>query len=256
MIKRVIALLTDFGVEEHYNGVMKGVILKINRNALILDLVASAKSFSIMDAAFQLWASYKYFPYETIFLVVVDPGVGTDRQPLVIKTKNYFFVGPDNGVLYPAAYEDGIESVVKITSEKIILKNRNGTFDGRDVFAPAAAYLSKGMPTEALGQYTEIKEKYVFPEPIINNYSIKATVLHVDKFGDVVLNLRKEHINDTSKKFIIKDKNVQIKATFAECVGLCMVFGSSGFYELALNQGSASDLLKIKTGDEIEIEIV
>ena len=256
MVKRAIALLTDFGVEEHYNGIMKGVILKINSDALILDLVTSAKSFSVMDAAFQLWASYKYFPDETIFLVVVDPGVGTGRQPLAIKTKNYFFVGPDNGVLYPAAYEDHIENVVKINSEKVILKNRNGTFDGRDVFAPAAAYLSKGIPIEELGEYTEVKEKYLFPEPTVNKDNIKATVLHVDKFGDIVLNLKKEHINGISEKLMIKNRNVQIKATFSECTGLCMVFGSSGFYELALNQGSASDLLKLKTGNEIEIEIV
>ncbi len=255
MRKRVVALLTDFGVEEHYNGVMKGVILKINSDASIVDLVDSAKSFSIMDAAFQLWASYKYFPKETIFLIVVDPGVGTSRQAVAVKTKNYFFVGPDNGVLYPAVSEDEIEKVIKITSEKIILKNRNGTFDGRDVFAPAAAYLSLKKPIEDLGELTHLKEKYEFAKPEIKANIIKATVLHVDKFGDVVLNIKKEHLGGI-KKFCIEGKTFEIKQTFSECSDLCMVYGSSGFYELVLNQGSAAEMLGLKTGDMIKIEVI
>lgn len=254
MTKRIIALLTDFGAEEHYNGVMKGVILKINNNASIVDLVTSAKSYSIKDAAFQLWASYKYFPEGTIFLIVVDPGVGTSRQPVAIKTKNYYFVGPDNGVLYPAANEDGIEKTIKIVSEKVILKNRNGTFDGRDIFAPAAAYLSLEKPIETLGEPTNLIEKYSFPIPEINKKIIKATVLHVDKFGDVVLNIKKEHIKVNASKFLVNGIPVEIKSTFAECSSLCMVFGSSEFYELALNQGNAAELLKVKTGDIVNIE--
>ncbi len=255
MRKRIIALLTDFGVEEHYNGVMKGVILKINSEASIIDLVGSARSFSVKDAAFQLWASYKYFPEETIFLIVVDPGVGTRRQPVAVKTKNYFFIGPDNGVLYPAVSEDGIKKVVKITSEKIMLKNRNGTFDGRDVFAPAAAYLSLKKPIEGLGEHTRLTEKYEFAEPEIKGNIINATVLHVDKFGDVVLNIKKEHLRGI-KKFSIKGKTFEIKQTFSECDGLCMVYGSSSFYELALNQGNAAEMLGLKTGDMIEIKVM
>ncbi len=255
VIKRVIALLTDFGVEEHYNGVMKGIILKISNNASIVDLVASTKSFSVKDAAFQLWASYRYFPEETIFLVVVDPGVGTERQPVAVKTKRYFFIGPDNGVLYPAVAEDGIEKIIKITSEKVILKNRNGTFDGRDIFAPAAAYLSLKKPIESLGEATDLKTKYEFPEPEIKGKTIKATVLHIDKFGDVVLNIKKEHIEKTKGTLTIAGRPLQIKQTFAECSGLCMIYGSSEFYELVLNRGSAGNLLGLKTGDMVNIKV-
>ncbi|MGC9208399.1 MAG: SAM hydrolase/SAM-dependent halogenase family protein [Nitrososphaeria archaeon] len=254
MQNRLIAVLTDFGVEEHYNGVMKGVIYGINPEARIVDLVSSAKSFSVLDAAFQLWASYKYFPEETVFLVVVDPGVGTQRQPIAIKTSKYFFVGPDNGVLYPAAYSDGIESAVRIESKDVILPGRTGTFDGRDVFAPAAAYLSKGYEIDRLGPRTEMNVKYAFPEPSFAENLIEAIVLHVDRFGDVVLNIPSSY-RIRSDRLRIKNRMIAISRSFEECPDICMIPGSSGFYELAKYMKSAAEELGLRPGDNVLIEL-
>ena len=254
MQNRLIALLTDFGVEEHYNGVMKGVIYGINPEARIVDLVSSARSFSVPDAAFQLWASFKYFPTETVFLVVVDPGVGTQRQPIAIKTSRYFFVGPDNGVLYPAAESDRVESVVRITSEDVILPGRTGTFDGRDVFAPAAAYLSIGYEIDRLGPRTDISVRYTFPEPRLAENAIEAKVLHVDRFGDVVLNIPSSY-RIRSDRLRVKNRTIALSRSFEECPDICMIPGSSGFYELAKYMKSAAEELGLRAGDSVLIEL-
>ncbi len=255
MSSNIIAILTDFGVEEHYNGVMKGVILAINKNANIVDLVPAARAFSIEDASFQLWASYKYFPKGTVFLVVVDPGVGGERQPIAIKTNNYFFVGPDNGVLYPAAAEDGIIEVYKITSDKVILKDRTGTFDGRDIFAPAAAYISRGESLSFLGEQTELKVKLEFGSPEILQDGLKAKVLHVDRFGDVVTNIKKDLFERLKcNSYSIKNHRLSFAKNFESCQGLCLVLGSSGFYEIVAFKQKAADKLKVSTGQTIKIK--
>ncbi|MGC8558554.1 MAG: SAM hydrolase/SAM-dependent halogenase family protein, partial [Nitrososphaeria archaeon] len=151
-MRGLIAVLSDFGNKDHYNGVMKGVILSINPEAKIVDLASDAESFSITDAAFMLLASIKYFAQGTVFLVVVDPGVGTKRAAVAVEGPKHFFVGPDNGVLYPALQSEGIKKVVR-------LKTQGGTFDGRDVFAPAAAMISLKNGIEGLGEKYELSVK-------------------------------------------------------------------------------------------------
>ncbi len=251
---RLIAILTDFGLRDHYNGVMKGVIYSINPEAKVVDLVDDAPSFSVLDAAFMLWASYRYFPAETVFLVVVDPGVGTSRAAIAIKTKRYFFIGPDNGVLYPAASADGIEAVVRIKQGRFTLESRSGTFDGRDVFAPVAAWVSKGIAVEDLGDKAEGVVRLEFGSPEIGDGYVVARVIHVDKFGDVVTNVPISTL-DSLGPLEINGKPLVVLNSFSECSGICGIKGSSGFLEIASNMANAAEALGLKTGDRLELRM-
>ena len=138
--RKTIALLSDFGLKDHYVSAMKGVILNISPDVNLVDITHEVSPWNVIQGAFLLRATFRYFPRGTVFVCVVDPGVGTERKALAIKTKNYFFVGPDNGLMYPSVVEDGLELAVEITNRKYTLE-RSGTFDGRDVFAPAAAHI-------------------------------------------------------------------------------------------------------------------
>ncbi|RLG84461.1 MAG: hypothetical protein DRO18_07060, partial [Thermoprotei archaeon] len=147
----VIALMTDFGLKDPYVGMMKAVILSINPNAVIVDLTHDVPKYNVILASHILKVSYRYFPKGTVFVVVVDPGVGSRRRPIIISSRNYLFVGPDNGVLIPAAKDDGLLNAYEINIKIAGLKEISHTFHGRDIFAPTAAYLSLGMLPDVLG---------------------------------------------------------------------------------------------------------
>jgi len=244
----IIAIVTDFGNRDHYNGVMKGTILGINPNAKIVDLATDVDSFSIEDAAFILYASAPYFPKGTIFLAVVDPGVGTSRNAVAVECTDHFFVGPDNGVLYPAASREGIIRSVKLGPSR-------GTFDGRDIFAPAAALISLKGSIEGTGENYNLHVKFEFGNPSIKNNIINARIIHVDKFGDIVTNIKKELFSGVNK---IKYEGMIIERanTFSDCSGICFIEGSSGFIEIVANRSRASDKLGLFTGKELRLEII
>src|SRR3989344_9383571 len=174
----MIVILTDFGHSE-YLGVMKGVIYSIKKNTKIVDLSNFVTHHNIKEGAWILYKNYRYFPKNTIFLCVVDPGVGSKRQCMAVKTRNYFFVGPDNGLMYKSAAEDKIISVVKLPTN-----NASMTFHGRDVFAKAAAQLDKGAKIETLGNKTTIKTKL--------DFYIKGRegeIVRIDNFGNIITDL-------------------------------------------------------------------
>lgn len=264
----VIALMTDFGLKDPYVGMMKAVILSINPNAVITDLTHEVPKYNITLASHMLKISYKYFPKGTIFVVVVDPGVGSRRRPIIVVSKNYLFVGPDNGVLIPAARNDGLLSAYEINVKIAGLKEISYTFHGRDIFAPAAAYLSLGIPPHVLGHKLNTKElvkvSELPEEPLITDDGVELRVVHIDDFGNLILNtsiveLMKSLGVRYGDEVIVKVRDREYKAlivrTFSEvCEGCLAIYeGSFRLAELAKYMGSASMDLDINVNDCIRL---
>ncbi len=264
----VITLLTDFGSDDPYVGCMKGVILSINPNARIIDITHGVPKHNIYIAGFILRTAYRYFPKDSIHVVVVDPGVGGSRKPIIIKSKNYYFIGPDNGVLTLAASDDGIESVYEINlkSKYFAGKEISYTFHGRDIFAPAAAYLSLGVDPSELGIKSNITKAIEFEESRIDKSGrIRSKVVYVDSFGNIVLNVPARYIRDGLMEFgryynvYVSNKVVKARLSRSyEEVGIgepLLIPDSFNLIELAVNRGSASSKFKVSIGDEIIIEL-
>lgn len=240
----MIVILTDFGHSE-YLGVMKGIIYSIKKNTKIVDLSNFVNHHNIKEGAWILHKNYRHFPKNTIFLCVIDPGVGSKRQCLAVKTRNYFFVGPDNGLMYRAILEDKAIAAVKLP-----VKNASMTFHGRDVFAKAAAMLEKGIKIELLGSKTAIKTKLDF-----NLKGRHGEIVRIDNFGNIITNL--SSLN--KKLYEVKTKNFSQKLGFyktyesAPINKLFLIKGSSDTLEISVKNSKASEKLKLKTGDRIEI---
>ncbi|WP_369611483.1 S-adenosyl-l-methionine hydroxide adenosyltransferase family protein [Sulfurisphaera javensis] len=259
-----IAILTDFGISDNYNGVMEGVIRKINPYVDITYISPNAKEFNIYAGAYMLYTAYRYFQKGTIFLVVIDPGVGTKRKAIIVKTKNYYFVGPDNGVLYPAIAEDGIQEVIEITNPKMYLsKNISNTFHGRDIFSVTAAYLSLNVKLEVFGNQLE-KEKieklsFNFTETTENNKKIYCgKIIYIDHFGNVATSIKTSI--DKRQKILVKHKGksyeVKIVRTFGQGAENQLLIYSNGygFLEIGINKGNASIVINANEGDDICLE--
>ena len=242
----MIAILSDFGNSE-YLGIIKGVICSIAKNARIVDLYNNVSAQEIREGAWILLNSYRYFPKKTVFLCVVDPGVGTGRRGIAIKTKNYFFVGPDNGLMFPAANEDKILEEIGLSKDKSTSK----TFHGRDVFAKAAAKLENGISINKLGAKTIIRDK-------LNFYLKNRTgeIVRIDNFGDIITNLH--HLNKNSYSVKIKNikKTLKFHETYTEANenGLFLIKGSSNTLEISIKNGNANKELNFAIGDKIEIK--
>jgi len=243
----IIALLTDFGLEGNFVGVIKGVIYSINPKVRIVDITHSISAQNIKEGAFYILTSYRYFPENTIFVVIVDPGVGSRRRIILVKSQNYYFIAPDNGILSWVLKEQEIEKVVEVTQKKYFLKPVSSTFHGRDIFAPVAAHLSRGISINEFGK--EIKEviNIPFPEPIVKKEEIKGRVLLTDRFGNAITNL-------SLKRFsFLKDESFILKIKTAEVVKVCefysqgkaeepfLIPGSSGFWEISISEGNFAE---------------
>ncbi|BBG24479.1 SAM hydrolase/SAM-dependent halogenase family protein [Sulfuracidifex tepidarius] len=259
-----IAILTDFSLSDNYNGVMEGTIRRFNKDVNITYLSGNSKKFNVKSASYLLYTGYRFFPRKTVFLVVVDPGVGTERDALLVKTRNYFFIGPDNGVLYPSIIEDGIVEIRKINNPKVFLsKEISKTFHGRDIFAVSAALLSTGVETEAFGDVKSQNDLYKYELKYYEkiNYGLKTKVVYVDNFGNVTLGI-------TSREFKVKEnqiyeinvKGLKYKVTSKRTFGygeenqLIIYSNGYGFLEIGINKGSAYHTLKTSEGDEICLE--
>ncbi len=257
---KIIALLTDFGTEDNFIGVMKGVILKINPEVTIVDITHQIGAHKVKKAAFLLYSSFSYFPKGTIFLVVVDPGVGSKRKALAVKTRNYYFIGPDNGVLFPSLEADGGGEVVEIMNKKYLLNPISSTFHGRDVFAPIAAYLSKGIKLEKLGRrIVDIKELDL-PQAKIRKNTLIGEIIYIDSFGNLVTNIDRV----TLEKFT-KNRNFVAFLNKKKITRLCdsylqekkkPFFIEGGFFklEISLKMKSARNYFKAKEGQKIVIK--
>jgi S-adenosylmethionine hydrolase len=257
MKTKIITLLTDFGTKDGYVGAVKGVIKRINPQAEIVDVTHEVDSYDVLGAAFALNNSYKYFPLGTIHVAVVDPGVGSLRQPILIKTKDFFFVGPDNGIFSFVYQKEELADIIVNSNQKYFLAEPSSTFHARDVFAPVAAYLSLGIKIDEFGSPAKECMKFIIPEPESKGKSLKGEIIHIDRFGNLITNIpadfleNKKHVEVRVGKRRIKG----ISRSYFEIKekGLGALIGSSNFLELAVNQGSAQNLLKAKIGDPVGI---
>jgi len=248
-----LAIITDFGYRDHYIGVIKGVIASIAPRASVIDITHGIPAQSIVAGAIALRESWRYFPARTVFLAVVDPGVGTARAPIAIETRaGARFVGPDNGLLWLAAHQAGIKRIVKLTSLRHRLTNVSATFHGRDIFAPAAAYLWRGTPISALGPVlrpTSI-EQLELPRPVDSARTVRGEVIYVDGFGNLVSNIDRRTAEQFAARFRHKSLSVRINGGAAmrlldaygdapKGVPLA-IFGSFGLLEVAIRDGNAA----------------
>src|SRR2546422_2728542 len=189
MSRPVIALLTDFGTRDHYAGAMKGVILGICPDATLVDLSHDIPPHDVMTASLELAAGYKYFPAGTIFLVVVDPGVGSARRGIAAEAGEYRFVAPDNGVLTAVFNELPPKRTVELTERRYARPTVSRTFEGRDRFAPAAAWIAKGVELSALGRPAGSIQRLSLPQPTATSEQLTGEVLRVDRFGNLITNI-------------------------------------------------------------------
>lgn len=253
---QIIALITDFGTRDYFVGAMKGVILSINRSANVIDITHHIEPQNIASANFTLRACYREFPPQTIFVAVVDPGVGSDRRAILVKTEKYYFLAPDNGLLGFVFDEAANHRVYELTEEKYFRRPVSRTFHGRDIFAACAAHLSVGLtPAELGGEISDfVRLSKNFPRKT-NENEIEAHIIHIDHFGNLITNLRKK---DLPEKFFLKigdNKIENLRNHYAEAErnDLFMIFGSSEYLEVVAFRNSAEKLLNAKIDDAVRV---
>lgn len=254
----MITLTSDFGLKDPYVAEMKGAILSINPNANIIDITHGVEKFNIRMGAFMLASAAPYFPNGSVHLAVVDPGVGTERRAILVQTKQGFFVGPDNGLLMLAAQNQGIEHTYELTNPMFMLLKVASTFHGRDVFAPVAAHLDKGVKPSEFGPVINAAVSPEFASVKRRNGSLIGEVLYIDGFGNLITNISQKEMTK-AKTVNVNLQNISLNLTFGKTYAQAKpqepiaLIGSHGFLEIALNQGSAAEKFHVKAGDKIEV---
>ncbi len=249
---KVVTLLTDFG--DFYPGVMKGVILSLYPEARIVDITHSIEPQNVFQGAFLLYHSYRYFR-NAVHVAVVDPGVGTERRAVLIEGKNHTFIGPDNGLLYPSAVEDGIKAVYSIKAEiSQLVGDLSATFHGRDIFAPAAAMiLNEDYTYFEKFDVLNLKQLELF-DYTISDTKVRCRVVYIDRFGNVVTNLREVK----GKRFYCRGVEFPLVKTYSDVEKgePLSLIGSFGTLELSVREGSAADMLGVRKENWIELEVL
>jgi S-adenosylmethionine hydrolase len=257
----MITLTTDFGLKDPYVAEMKAVILGICPNAVIVDITHEVAKFNIRMGAYVLASAVPYFPEGSIHVAVVDPGVGTRRRPIVIQTKQGFFVGPDNGLLVLAAEKQGIMRVYELANPRFMLPKVSCTFHGRDIFAPAAAHLLNGVKPAEFGPEIREAAKPEFAKVTRRNGVLVGEVLHVDGFGNIITNINEKEVVQSHVKGAVSVELTSYKLTLklGKAYGEAgpqeplALIGSHGFLEIALNQGNAAEKFETKPRDKIKL---
>jgi hypothetical protein len=261
--RRVITLTTDFGLSDHYVGTMKGVLLSRCPEAQIVDISHEIRPFSIVSGAYAIDQALSYFPAGSIHVVVIDPGVGTKRKPLLVEAVGQYFIAPDNGVLSFVLHRDPRAIVWEISNKDVMMASPSATFHGRDVFAPAAAALACGqVKPDDVGPTIAQPIMYadLFPRAMGPNHW-RGIVLSVDHFGNIITNMKASDFPDlASRAFVLRlagfDITEMVQTFGAATSGLTFAyFGSSGFVEIGMNQQSAAELLKVKEGEPLELQV-
>jgi S-adenosylmethionine hydrolase len=256
----IITLLTDFGLDDVYVGVMKGAIALINPKIQVIDLTHQIPPQNIIAARFAILNSYTYFPPDTVHIAVVDPGVGTHRRPIALKTNQGYFVGPDNGIFSGIFNQVKIVTAIELNNSKYWLTpNPSHTFHGRDIFAPVGAYLATKKAIENLG--TKINPdtlvKLNLPEYTKNNNQITACIQYIDHFGNIITNIPANLIQ--GKNWSLKINNISIPQGITynsvKTGELISLIGSHGWLEIASNCGHATQQLNLQIGDKIKLII-
>jgi hypothetical protein len=263
LARPIITLTTDFGSNDHFVGTMKGVILDIVPDAQIVDICHAVQAFDVLDGALTISQAYSYFPTRTVHVVVVDPGVGTARRPIIASCDKYHFVAPDNGVLSLVYAKEARMHVRHITAEHYFLQPVSTTFHARDIFAPVAAWLAKEVDSLKFGEEIDEYTRFSAPKPkTVEANRIRGVVLKVDRFGNIVTNITPQDVpmlfgaDAKGFKIVVGSREItEIHNTYAEG-GPGEVFGilgSMGFLEIAANRAAAAQLTGAGKGNEVSI---
>ncbi len=251
MLRGPITLTTDFGTSDHFVGTMKGVILGIAPRVRIVDIMHEIAPFSLREAAFTIAQAWRYFPKGSIHVVVVDPGVGSARRPILCEAEGQFFIAPDNGVL-SMIYDAAHHKVRVLSNEKMFLKKVSKTFHGRDVFAPAAARLATGVAPAKFGK--------VILDYVRDKRAPGGVVLKIDRFGNLITSFLADEFPELAQRRmelrVGRERIAKFASNYAKMrIGeLFAIVGSSGYIEVVVNQGSAAKMLGVGVGDQVELE--
>jgi S-adenosyl-L-methionine hydrolase (adenosine-forming) len=250
----IITLLTDFGLRDHFVAAMKGVMLSVNPDIKFVDISNLVPPQDIFTGAFTLSKAWSYFPPGTIHLAIIDPGVGAARKALVVSAGAHYFVAPDNGILTYVFDEHPSFEAYEITADHYYRKPVSATFHGRDVFAPIAAWISRGIPLHQLG--VELRDPFRLQLPALQRVKdtlIQGQILAVDQFGNLITNLKPSDVPRPFKILAGHREITSVRKTYSEGAPgeVFVVPGSTGYLEIAVKDGSASSVLNIKTGSPI-----
>jgi S-adenosylmethionine hydrolase len=242
----VITLLTDFGTADYFVGAVKGAILSVNPKAVIADITHEIPPQDIEAGAFTLLACYQTFPAGTIHVAVVDPGVGSERRPIVVSANEQFFVGPDNGIFSYICDREASHRTFHVTAEKYFRPSPSSTFHGRDIFAPVAAALSKRVKPEKLGRKID-------DEVRLESIDQVTRIIHIDRFGNCITNITPDQLKPGAG-LLINGKTIRdFRKFYGEETGSkpFAIWGSAGFLEISVNGGSAAKKLGVKKADKV-----
>lgn len=256
----ILTLLTDFGAGDPYVASIKGVILKINPRARMIDIAHDLPPHQIRSAAWILNCFWKFYPLGTVHLAVVDPGVGGSRRAIIVTKKGHVFVGPDNGI-FSYLYDSDF-SVYEIKNSKYTLKKVSDTFHGRDIFAPVAAHISKGVKVEEIGKPIIDPVRLQIPQPVVTPQDIQGSIIYIDHFGNLITNIKRELFEnvcgDGPVEIVVKNKRIkEISASYDQNPpgSLLAIWGSESTLEISANLSSAAKLLRIDKIDYDEVKI-
>lgn len=262
----IVAMTTDFGTDDAYVAIMKGVILKLTPSARLIDYTHGIKPGNVVEAAYLLRSGYRYFPRGTVHLVVVDPGVGSSRRAIAIQTPDATFVGPDNGVFSLVA-EDALNDwgerrrMIELTEPRFWLPTVSATFHGRDIFAPVAAHVVAGAPFHALGTpLTELTPAHRTTPQLLETGLLMGRIIHVDRFGNCITNITQDHLREygLGPDIVIEIIDQQLDGLFRTYsdgptgIPMCLI-GSSGHLEIAVRNGNAAQHLGVDIGDKFRV---
>lgn len=262
----IITLLTDYGLKDSYVAEVKGAILRIAPDATIIDISHDVGNYDIEEGAFHLARSVPYFPEGTVHVGVVDPGVGGERRGIIIQSRGAFLVGPDNGLLAPAAERLGVEHVFEIANRELLPERVSDVFDGRDIFGPTGALLSKGVPPKEMGPEVSEYVRISRYEPRIAGNEVEATVIHVDGFGNLVTNVTYEVLENIGagdgSTFNVEVSKREYTLPYVRRFTavpegeLLLLVAGGGYLEIAVNQGNAQQRLGIDKGEKVRLTLL
>jgi S-adenosyl-L-methionine hydrolase (adenosine-forming) len=259
----IITLTTDFGLNDHFVGTMKGVILEIVPEVEIVDISHAVQAFDVLDGALAISQSYSYFPNQTVHVVVVDPGVGSERRPIIASSDGYHFVAPDNGVLSMVYAREERLHVRHITAEHYFRQPLSNTFHGRDIFAPVAAYLAKMVDSHKFGDEIKDYVRWAAPKPkAVAENRLRAVVLKVDRFGNLITNVTPQDVpvlfgvQPGKFKIVVGNREItSIRSAYAEGAQgeVFGILGSMGYLEIVANRAPAAQITGAGKGSEVSI---
>ena len=264
----VISIVSDFGTDDEYVGVMKGVMLSINPLASIVDITHQIAPQDIHQAAYLIPSYYHFFPEGTVHIVVVDPGVGSQRSILALNHRKHFFIAPDNGVLTLLLNAEKSDTIIRVDNADYFLKPTSSTFHGRDIFAAVGAHLSCGTKMEAFGTRTDVKEIVRLKDlncRISQTGELIGKIVSIDRFGNLITNIDSNSLAAFSRTKALKHLQIHIGAveisglshTYSDAApeALLALFGSRNYLEIAVNGGNAADKLNARKGDPVRLKL-